>query len=78
MAPDPSNVLQVEIEVPGTCHFIVHTKECSLSEVINVDADGNPVFGPTAGAEAFKAQMEKYVGIIMCSGESLVLVVHQI
>lgn len=56
-------MLQVEIEVPGTCHFIVHTKECTLSEVISVDADENPVFGPTAGAETFKAQMERYVGI---------------
>lgn len=62
MAPDTCNVLQVEIEVPGTCHFIVHTKECTLSEVINVDAHGNPVFGSTAGAETFKDQMEKYVG----------------
>ncbi|MCJ8743816.1 hypothetical protein PDJAM_G00098600, partial [Pangasius djambal] len=55
----PKVSCKVVIEVPGTCHFIVHTKECTLSEVINVDADGNPVFGPTAGAETFKAQMEK-------------------
>ncbi|XP_053345355.1 apolipoprotein Bb, tandem duplicate 1 [Clarias gariepinus] len=56
----PKVSCKVEIEVPGPCHFIVHTKECALSEVISVDADGNPVFGSTAGAETFKAQMEKH------------------
>lgn len=52
---------QVEIEVPGTCQYVVHTKECTLSEVIDNDADGSPVFRPAAGADTFKAEMEKYV-----------------
>lgn len=65
MVSDSSNVLQVEIEVPGTCHFNVHTTECTLSEVISVDADGNPIFGSTPGADTFKVQMEKYVRINM-------------
>ncbi|KAI4895608.1 hypothetical protein NFI96_017030, partial [Prochilodus magdalenae] len=48
-----------EIDVPGTCQFVVHTKECTLSEAFEADADGNPVFRPAAGAEAFKTEMEK-------------------
>ncbi|MCI4389549.1 hypothetical protein PGIGA_G00099390 [Pangasianodon gigas] len=66
----PKLSCKVEIEVPGTCHFIVHTKECTLSEVINVDADGNPVFGPTAGAESFKAQMEKNPLKVIVEGDN--------
>ncbi len=27
----------------------------------DVDAEGKPIFGPSAGADAFKAAMEKYV-----------------
>ncbi len=52
---------QVEIEVPRTCSYIVRTTECELSEVTDVDAEGKPIFGPSAGADAFKAAMEKYV-----------------
>lgn len=52
---------QVEIEVPLTCSYILRTTDCALSEAINVDAEGNPIFGPSAGADAFKAAMEKYV-----------------
>lgn len=52
---------QVEIEVPRTCSYILRTTECALSEVIDVDAEGNSIFGPSAGADAFKAAMEKYV-----------------
>ncbi|XP_034169697.2 apolipoprotein Bb, tandem duplicate 1 isoform X1 [Pangasianodon hypophthalmus] len=66
----PKVSCKVEIEVPGTCHFIVHTKECTLSEVINVDADGNAVFGPTAGAESFKAQMEKNPLKVIVEGDN--------
>ncbi|MCI4389547.1 hypothetical protein PGIGA_G00099360 [Pangasianodon gigas] len=66
----PKVSCKVEIEVPGTCHFIVYTKECTLSEVINVDADGNPVFGPTAGAESFKAQMEKNPLKVIVEGDN--------
>jgi len=56
-----SSFKQVEIEVPRTCSYIVRTTECTLSEAIDVDAEGNPIFGPSAGADAFKAAMEKYV-----------------
>lgn len=52
---------QVDIEVPRTCSYIVRTTECALSEVIDVDTEGKPVFGPSAGADAFKAAMEEYV-----------------
>lgn len=39
----------------------MRTTGCTLSEVINVDGDGKPVFGPSAGADTFRAAMEKYV-----------------
>uniref|UniRef100_A0A8C1M594 Apolipoprotein Bb, tandem duplicate 1 n=2 Tax=Cyprinus carpio TaxID=7962 RepID=A0A8C1M594_CYPCA len=55
----PKARCKVEIEVPQTCSYIVRTTECALSEVIDVDAEGNPVFGPSAGADTFKAAMEK-------------------
>lgn len=29
--------------------------------MVDVNAEGNPVFGPAAGADTFKAEMEKYV-----------------
>ena len=51
--------LQVEIEVPGPCHYIVRTTECTLSEVTEFDEAGHPVFAPAATADAFKAAMEK-------------------
>ncbi|KAF5891255.1 apolipoprotein, partial [Clarias magur] len=66
----PKVSCQVEIEVPGPCHFIVHTKECTLSEVISVDANGNPIFGSTAGAEMFKAQMEKHPLKVIVEGDN--------
>lgn len=50
---------QVEIEVPQTCSFIVRTTGCSLSEVADMDTDGNPVFSPAPGSDAFAAEMEK-------------------
>lgn len=52
---------QVEIEVPQTCNFVLHTKECVLSEVSVIDAQGQPVYRQAAGAEAFQVAMEKYV-----------------
>ncbi|XP_073709018.1 apolipoprotein Bb, tandem duplicate 1 [Garra rufa] len=55
----PKAKCKVEIEVPRTCSYIVRTTECELSEVVDVDAEGKPVFGPSAGADAFKAAMEK-------------------
>uniref|UniRef100_A0A673C3W4 Apolipoprotein Bb, tandem duplicate 2 n=1 Tax=Sphaeramia orbicularis TaxID=375764 RepID=A0A673C3W4_9TELE len=56
----PKASCMVEIEVPQTCSFIVRTKGCSLSEVAEMDAEGNPVFRPAPGSDAFAAEMEKY------------------
>ena len=52
---------QVEIEVPQMCNFIVRTTGCSLSEVVDMDAEGNAVVVPAPSSEAFAAEMEKYV-----------------
>ncbi|XP_045898204.1 apolipoprotein B-100-like, partial [Micropterus dolomieu] len=52
--------MKVEIEVPQTCSFIVRTTGCRLSEVANMDAEGNPVFGPAPSSDAFAVEMEKY------------------
>ncbi|GAA6228826.1 apolipoprotein B-100-like [Lates japonicus] len=56
----PKASCKVEIEVPQTCSFIVRTTGCSLSEVVNMDAEGNPVFGPAPSSDAFAAEMERY------------------
>ncbi|XP_067274430.1 apolipoprotein B-100 isoform X2 [Pseudorasbora parva] len=56
----PKASCKVEIAVPGTCSYIVRTTDCTLSEVSEVDADGNPVFGAAAGAEDFKTAMESH------------------
>ncbi|XP_041950313.1 apolipoprotein B-100-like isoform X2 [Alosa sapidissima] len=55
----PKGSCKVEIEVPGPCHYIVRTTECTLSEVADFDAAGEPVFVPAATTDAFKAAMEK-------------------
>ncbi|KAM8833273.1 apolipoprotein B-100 isoform 1-T1 [Synchiropus picturatus] len=55
----PKVSCQVEIEVPQTCRFIMHTRDCTLSEVSLIDADGQPVYMPAAGQEAFQAAMAK-------------------
>ncbi|XP_068433473.1 apolipoprotein B-100-like [Clinocottus analis] len=56
----PKAICKVEIEVPQTCSFIVRTTGCSLSEVVDMDAEGNPVFGPAASSDAFAAEMERF------------------
>ncbi|XP_054474150.1 apolipoprotein B-100-like [Anoplopoma fimbria] len=56
----PQATCKVEIEVPQTCSFIVRTTGCSLSEVVNMDEEGNPVFGPASSSDAFAAEMERY------------------
>uniref|UniRef100_UPI0037E7B4DC apolipoprotein B-100-like n=1 Tax=Semicossyphus pulcher TaxID=241346 RepID=UPI0037E7B4DC len=56
----PKATCKVEIEVPQTCSFIIRTTGCSLSEVVDMDAEGNPVLGPAAGSDAFAAEMERY------------------
>ncbi|CAB1340530.1 unnamed protein product [Coregonus sp. 'balchen'] len=66
----PKVTCKVEIDVPQTCSFILRTTECSLSEVIDVDAEGSPVFMPAAGAEAFQAAMEKNPLKVMVEGQT--------
>nr|XP_033504635.1 apolipoprotein B-100-like [Epinephelus lanceolatus] len=56
----PKATCKVEIEVPQTCRFIIRTTDCSLSEVIDMDAEGKPVFGPAPSSDAFAAEMERY------------------
>ncbi|XP_029281472.1 LOW QUALITY PROTEIN: apolipoprotein B-100-like [Cottoperca gobio] len=56
----PKASCKVEIEVPQTCSFIIRTTGCSLSEVVDMDADGNAVFSPASSSDAFAAEMERY------------------
>ncbi|XP_034755326.1 apolipoprotein Bb, tandem duplicate 1 [Etheostoma cragini] len=56
----PKASCTVEIEVPQTCSFIIRTTGCSLSEVVDMDAAGNPVFSPAPSSNAFAAEMERY------------------
>uniref|UniRef100_A0AAX7VP99 Vitellogenin domain-containing protein n=1 Tax=Astatotilapia calliptera TaxID=8154 RepID=A0AAX7VP99_ASTCA len=60
----------VEVDVPQTCSFILRTTDCSLSEVVGVDDEGNPLYRPAAGAEAFKAAMEKNTLKITVEGQT--------
>ncbi|XP_077096389.1 apolipoprotein B-100-like [Siphateles boraxobius] len=55
----PKASCKVEIAAPGTCSYIVRTTDCTLSEVIDVDPDGKPVFGAASGSEDFKTAMER-------------------
>ncbi|XP_054618361.1 apolipoprotein B-100-like [Dunckerocampus dactyliophorus] len=55
----PKVSCKVELEVPQTCSFILRTTECSLSEILAVDEEGNALYRPAAGAQAFKAAMAK-------------------
>ncbi|KAG8011367.1 hypothetical protein GBF38_006124, partial [Nibea albiflora] len=64
----PKASCKVEIEVPQTCSFIVRTTGCSLSEVVSMDAEGNPVFRPAPGSAAFAAEMERYPLKVMVEG----------
>uniref|UniRef100_A0A3P9MAN0 Apolipoprotein Bb, tandem duplicate 2 n=1 Tax=Oryzias latipes TaxID=8090 RepID=A0A3P9MAN0_ORYLA len=60
---------KVEIEVPQTCSFIIRTSGCSLSEVADMDADGNAVFRPAVNSETFAAEMERYPLKVVVEGE---------
>ncbi|XP_063764989.1 apolipoprotein B-100 isoform X2 [Eleginops maclovinus] len=55
----PKVSCQVEIEVPQTCKFVMHTRDCTLSEVSTMDLKGQPVYSQAHGFEAFQAAMEK-------------------
>ncbi|XP_030577076.1 apolipoprotein B-100-like [Archocentrus centrarchus] len=62
----------VEVDVPQTCSFILRTTECSLSEIVGVNDEGNPLYRPAAGAEAFKAAMAKNPLKITVEGQTSV------
>ncbi|XP_035802604.2 apolipoprotein B-100-like [Amphiprion ocellaris] len=56
----PKVTCKVEIEVPRTCSFIIRTTGCQLSEVLDSDPEGKPVFSPSPSSDAFAAEMERY------------------
>ncbi|KAF3844294.1 hypothetical protein F7725_007457 [Dissostichus mawsoni] len=56
----PKVSCQVEIEVPQTCRFVMHTRDCALSEVSAMDPQGQPVYSQANGFAAFQAAMEKW------------------
>ncbi|XP_073348554.1 apolipoprotein B-100-like [Pagrus major] len=64
----PKATCKVEIEVPQACSFIVRTTGCSLSEVVDIDAEGNPMFGPSPSSDAFAAEMERYPLMVAVEG----------
>ncbi|KAK2890072.1 hypothetical protein Q8A73_018372 [Channa argus] len=68
----PKVTCKVEVDVPQTCSFILRTTDCSVSEISNVDAEGNPVYHPAAGADAFKAAMAKNPLKITVDGQASV------
>nr|XP_019940235.1 PREDICTED: apolipoprotein B-100-like [Paralichthys olivaceus] len=55
----PKVSCQVEIEVPQACRFIMHTRDCVLSEVTVMDPQGQLVYRQAPGSEAFQAAMER-------------------
>uniref|UniRef100_A0A667YKX4 Apolipoprotein B n=1 Tax=Myripristis murdjan TaxID=586833 RepID=A0A667YKX4_9TELE len=55
----PKVTCQVEIEVPQTCSFLLHTRDCALSEVSVMDPQGQPVYRRTSSSEDFQKTMEK-------------------
>uniref|UniRef100_A0A8D0D7V1 Apolipoprotein B n=1 Tax=Sander lucioperca TaxID=283035 RepID=A0A8D0D7V1_SANLU len=55
----PKVSCQVEIEVPQMCRFVMHTRDCALSEVSVMDPQGQPVYRQAPGSEAFQAAMER-------------------
>ncbi|XP_030627114.1 apolipoprotein B-100 [Chanos chanos] len=66
----PRVTCKVEIEVPQTCSFVLRTSECSLSEVVDVDAEGMPIYGPATDAQAFQTAMEKNTLKVTVEGET--------
>jgi len=66
----PKVSCKVEMEVPQTCSFILRTTECSLSEAVDVDEEGVPVFEPAPGADAFNAAMAKHTLKITIEGQT--------
>ncbi|KAM9341244.1 apolipoprotein B-100 [Symphorus nematophorus] len=55
----PKVSCQVEIEVPQQCRFIMHTRDCAVSEVSVIDPQRQAVYSQAPGSDAFQAAMEK-------------------
>uniref|UniRef100_A0A3Q1IGH9 Vitellogenin domain-containing protein n=1 Tax=Anabas testudineus TaxID=64144 RepID=A0A3Q1IGH9_ANATE len=55
----PKVSCQVEIEVPQACRFVMHTRDCALSEVSVMDPLGQLVYRQTPSSDAFQAAMLK-------------------
>ncbi|XP_040925269.1 apolipoprotein B-100 isoform X2 [Betta splendens] len=55
----PKLSCQVEIEVPQTCRFIMHTRDCVLSEASVVAPEGRLVYRRSPRSEAFQAAMSQ-------------------
>uniref|UniRef100_A0A3B4DG37 Vitellogenin domain-containing protein n=1 Tax=Pygocentrus nattereri TaxID=42514 RepID=A0A3B4DG37_PYGNA len=68
----PKITCKVEIDVPRACSFVLNMSGCSLSEVVDMDAEGFPVYGPAAETQAFQAAMEKNTLKVMVEGKNSV------
>lgn len=55
--------LQVEIEVPQPCKFIMKTRDCSLSEVSSTRPDRKSVFVKSSSSDHFRIAMNRLVSI---------------
>uniref|UniRef100_A0A667ZJC5 Vitellogenin domain-containing protein n=1 Tax=Myripristis murdjan TaxID=586833 RepID=A0A667ZJC5_9TELE len=64
----PKVSCKVEIEVPQMCSFIVRTSQCDLTEVVDMDSEGNPVYSTTPASVSFADEMEKHPLKVMVEG----------
>ncbi|CAN9502027.1 unnamed protein product [Ophioblennius macclurei] len=55
----PKVSCQVEIEVRQTCRFVMQTTDCSLSEVSDMDPQGQPVYRLVPTSNVLRVAMEK-------------------
>ncbi|XP_014878835.1 apolipoprotein B-100 [Poecilia latipinna] len=55
----PKVTCEVEIEVPQTCRFIIHTRDCTVSEASTSDARAEAAYSPAPSSDTFKAVMER-------------------
>lgn len=51
--------LQVEIEVPQPCKFIMKTRDCSLSEMSSIRPERKPVFVKPSSSDDFFIAMDR-------------------
>ncbi|XP_026089616.1 apolipoprotein B-100-like [Carassius auratus] len=66
----PKISCKVEIDVPLACSFELRTSECSLTEVVGMDANGALIYAPSAEAQTFQAAIEKNVLKFVIEGET--------